>query len=265
MPCFLGEPFQHDLFVSYSHGAFKGQHDSDLKLWSQKFANDLRAELAGQGEFDDISVFIDEGDRSDESVDRTADLPKHLQQQVQASALLTILMTPHYLRSDWCRQEREWWCEKHQSDNLGAGGRIFICRVRPTGDKSWPTGLPAAVGYHCYDQNKHPDKARPFTWLGATDDLNEYKNLLVDLAGDLMQRLRAIKAILDERRRQEEYAGKYARPNGQILFLHGRPHAAAAWDRRAIACRRPVSLWSRTSRSRLRPMAASTPNITLNS
>ena len=43
---FLGEPFRHDLFVSYSHGAFAGKHDSDLKLWSQKFAEDLRAELA---------------------------------------------------------------------------------------------------------------------------------------------------------------------------------------------------------------------------
>ena len=40
---FLGKPFKHDLFVSYSHGAFKGQHDSDLKRWSQKFAKDLQA------------------------------------------------------------------------------------------------------------------------------------------------------------------------------------------------------------------------------
>lgn len=225
----LGKPFEHDLFVSYSHGAFKGQHDSDLKLWSQKFAEDLRAELAGTPEFEEISVFLDQSERSDESVDRTADLARHLQRQVQDSALLTILMTPHYLRSDWCRQEREWWCAKHQPDVLGAGDRIFVCRVRPTGEAPWPAELPAAVGYHCYDQNKEPDRARPFTWRGSTRDLDQYNDLLVDLAGDMMQRLRAIKTILDERRREEEQARKYATGNGQVLFLHGRPHAAAAW------------------------------------
>jgi hypothetical protein len=231
MPCYLGEPFQHDLFVSYSHGAFKGQHDSDLKLWSQKFAESLRNDLAGTLEFEDISVYLDQSERADESVDRTADLPDHLKQRLHASALLTVLMTPHYLRSDWCRQEREWWREKNDPDTLGAGGRIFICRVRPTDAKTWPKELPAAVGYYCYDQNKHPDKARPFTWLGADDDLNLYKNLLIDLSGDLMERLRKIKAVLDERRRQEEQVRKYAESNGQILFLHGRPHATAAWDR----------------------------------
>ena len=110
--------------VSYSHGAFKGQHDSDLKRWSQKFAKDLRAEFAGSTEFQNISVFLDQSDRSDE--------------------LLTILMTPHYLRSAWCRREREWWCAKHHPDKLGAGTRIFMCRVRPTGNEPWPPELPAA-------------------------------------------------------------------------------------------------------------------------
>ncbi len=128
------------------------------------------------------------------------------------------------------RQEREWWCKKNHPDTLGAGGRIFICRARPTAEKPWPKELPAAVGYDCYDPNKHPDKARPFTWRGSTDDLNQYNKLLIDLAGDFMQRLRAIKANLDERRRQEEQAKRYAAGNGQVLFLHGRPQAATAWD-----------------------------------
>jgi hypothetical protein len=60
--CVVGKPFEHDLFVSYSHGTFKGQHDSDLKLWSQKFAEDLRAELAL--ELEEISVFLDQSERT---------------------------------------------------------------------------------------------------------------------------------------------------------------------------------------------------------
>jgi TIR domain len=165
--CFLGEPFKHDVFVSYSHGAFKGQHDPDLKRWSQKFANDLRGELAGTAEFEEISVFLDDSERSDESVDRTADLSDDLEKHVQDSALLAILMTPHYLRSEWCRREREWWDAKGRLETLGSGNRIFVCRVRPMGETAWPAELPAAVGYYAYNKNKDPDKARPFTWRGS--------------------------------------------------------------------------------------------------
>jgi TIR domain len=217
--------------VSYSHGAFKGQHDSDLKRWSQKFAKDLRAEFAGSTEFQNISVFLDQSDRFDESVDRTAELPEHLQRRVQDSALLTILMTPHYLRSEWCRREREWWCAKHHPDKLGAGTRIFMCRVRPTGNEPWPPELPAAVGYYLYDQNKEPDKARPFTWRGSKRDLDDYNDLLVDLAGDMMKSLREIRAALEQRRDRQKGAARLAAESGQVIYLHAREAHADAWKR----------------------------------
>jgi hypothetical protein len=229
--CFLGEPFQHDLFVSYSHGAFAGKHDSDLKLWSQKFAEDLRAELAGAGEFDDVSVFLDEGERSDENVDRTEQLTCLLRQRVSKSALFTLLMTPHYLKSKWCRQELDWWGEKHHPDTLGAGSRIYLCRVRHSDSAAWPEQLKDVVGYFCYDRDKPADKARPFTWKDTRHDHDDYVNLLTDVSGEMMQRLRALKGILDEQRRQDEQARKYAEPNGLTLFLHGRESAKDAWER----------------------------------
>ena len=233
--CFVGEPFKHDIFVSYSHGAFAGNHDADLKRWSQKFTTDLRNELAGTLEFENISVFLDEGERSDESVDRTEQLTWLLRERVRGSALLTLLMTPHYLRSKWCGQEIEWWCEKHHPDTFGIGGRIYVCRVRPSNEDEWPEKIKDVVGYFCYDRNSHPDKARPYTWRDSTRGLDEYNDLLVDLSGELMQRLRKLREVLDERRRQEEQAKKCAAPSGQVLFLHGRPDAATAWDQ---ACER---------------------------
>jgi hypothetical protein len=224
---FLGEPFAHDLFVSYSHGAFKGQHDPDLKLWSEKFARDLRAELAASDEFEDISVFLDENGRADENVDETAPLPAHLEERVSSSALLVVLMTPHYLRSKWCHQELESWSRQNLPDTLGAGSRIFVCKVLPTDPTHWPQELPPAVGYLAYDQDK--DTSRPLAWRDSRRDLDDYYNLLIDLSGDVMQRLRAIKEILDEHRWQEAQRRKLDAPMGGILFLHGRPDAAAAW------------------------------------
>jgi hypothetical protein len=227
----LGKPFEHDLFVSYSHGAVRGKHDSDLKRWSQKFAEDLRTELAGTPEFEEISVFLDQSERSDESVDCTADLPGHLEARAHASALLTILMTPHYLRSHWCRREREWWCTKHHPNTLGKDDRIFVCRVRPTGDAQWPPELPAAVGYLCYDKDIEPDKARPFTWRGSKRDLDDYTDLLVDLAGDMIGRLRTIRDALEQRREHEAAAARLAADAGQVIYLHARQTHAEAWQR----------------------------------
>ncbi len=226
---FLGEPFQHDLFVSYSHGAFKGENDSHLKRWSQMFAKELREEFAGTTEFKDISVFLDESKRSDENVDRTEKLTGLLHDRVAGSALFALLMTPQYLRSKWCRQELDWWCERHHPDTFAAGSRISVCRVRPSDEDAWPERVKDVVGYFGYDRNKEPDKARPFTWRGSKRDLDDYNDLLVELSGDMMQRLRALKEILEERRRQEAQARKYVAAEVKTLFLHGRTGTEIAW------------------------------------
>ena len=131
-------------------------------------------------------------------------------------------MTSQYLGSKWCRQELNWWCDKHHPDPLGAGSRISVCRVRPSDEADWPEPVKDVVGYFCYDRDKEPDKARPFTWRGSKRDLDDYNDLLVELAGDMMQRLRALKEILEERRRQEAQARKYAAAEVKTLFLHGR-------------------------------------------
>jgi hypothetical protein len=229
--CFLGEPFKHDLFVSYSHGAFKGEHNSDLKRWSQKFAKDLRAELAGTTEFENISVFLDEGKRSDENVDRTEKLTALLHGRLAGSALFTLLITPHYLRSKWCRQELNWWCEKHHPDTLGTGSRVYLCRVRPTDEDTWPEPIKDVVGYFCYDRDKDPDRARPFTWRRSQRDLDDYNDLLVDLSGEMMQRLRAIRTALEQRRKREAAAARLAAEVGQVIYLHAREAHAEAWQR----------------------------------
>jgi hypothetical protein len=233
---FLGEPFKHDLFVSYSHGAFAGNHDADLKLWSQTFAEDLRKELARAIEFENVSVFLDESDRHDESIDRAAGLTEQLRRRVHNSALLTVLMTSHYLRSNWCRDERDWWCGKHHPDTLGTDGRILVCRVWPTEEADWPVELcderrVPLPGYHCYDRNKHPDTARPFGWRGYARDRDDYIDLLVDLSGDVMQRLRAIKVALEQHRQRDEAAARLAADDGQVIYLHAREAHAKAWER----------------------------------
>ena len=226
---FLVEPFKHDLFVSYSHGAFKGQLDSDLKLWSQKFAEELRAELLARLNSKRSPYFWTRATAPTKASIGQPICPSISKARVQDAALLTILMTQHYLRSEWCRKEREWWCAKHHPDTLGAGNRIFVCRVRPTGQSRGRPNCLRRWATTCYDQNKEPDKARPFTWRGYTRDRDDYIDLLVELSGDVMQRLRAIRTALEERRKHDAAAARLAFRRSQVIYLHARETHAEAW------------------------------------
>ena len=127
--CFLGEPFQHDLFVSYSHGDFAGERDSDLKNWSQAFASELEGELGAPRvrQSSDLSRPERTGRQSVDPGPPTCRASPGKRARV---GLLIVLMSPHYLRSKWCGRERDWWRQtKHGL--VGTGGRIFTCRVRP--------------------------------------------------------------------------------------------------------------------------------------
>ena len=228
------QTFPIDVFLSYSHGAFAGQSSSRLKAWSQKLADDLREELLGL-ELDDLSLFIDSSDREDEGVDRTERLAEQLKHSVEGAAILAVLMSSPYLRSRWCGQERDWWTSRNSPDPLAVGGRVFVCRAQPTDEAAWPDALKGLFGYLFYDKDKRPDLARPYTYGGATADLDEYLDALVRLSGDIAQRLKAVRGILEDRHRQWQQEQRAAAEGGQILFLYGRQECAPSWT---DACRR---------------------------
>lgn len=223
-----------DVFVSYSHGAFSGQSNTRLKAWSQQFAADLREELVTAG-LDGLSLFLDASDRQDESVDRTANLSTNLKVSVEGAGVLAALLSRPYLHSRWCTQEREWWFARNHPDRLGAGGRLFPCHVLPTEENDRPDPLRGPLGYLFYDKDKPSEQARPYTWGGTTADRDPYLSALLKLSGDIAQRLREIRKILDDRRTEWEQQQKAQAPGGQILYLYGRAESASDW---AGACER---------------------------
>ncbi len=135
---YLDKPFKHDVFVSYSHGKRRGEERSPLKEWSAQFIEDLRLELRGSPVFEDASIFFDEDTRLGQGVDRTKPVTAQLKGHLKKSAILLTLMTPDYLKSDWCKQEREFWLGHNESDPLEIDGRLFVCRVWPNvTDQAW--------------------------------------------------------------------------------------------------------------------------------
>ena len=58
---YIGEPFTHDLFVSYSHGTIEGAALSPLKRWSDAFIRELERELRTNPKYArDLRIFFDD-------------------------------------------------------------------------------------------------------------------------------------------------------------------------------------------------------------
>ena len=119
---YVGEPFRHDLFVSYSHGD-DGSGGAYLKPWSAAFTHELERELRADRRFrTSLSVFRDQDHRPEQSLDPMAPLTAQLQEQIAGAALLVVLMSPDYLASKWCADERDWWLREVGGPRLSLGG-----------------------------------------------------------------------------------------------------------------------------------------------
>lgn len=128
---YLSPDFDYDLFISYAQGDFDQVGDSPLKTWSQIFAAKLVEELRLSCEGKPLVVFLDEDKRPGYGIDPTRHLTEQLQQAVQASGLLVVLMSPFYLRSDWCKREANWFVAEAERRQRG-NGLLFVARIWPT-------------------------------------------------------------------------------------------------------------------------------------
>lgn len=235
---YVGEPFLHDLFVSYSHGD-DGRGGAYLKPWSAVFARELERELRADRRFRlDLSVFRDQDHRPGQGVDPMAPLGTQLQEQIAASALLVVLMSPDYLASQWCADERAWWLAGQAALGLPCDERIAVVRIWPT-DEPWPAALTDARGHPLVGFAFYPADAIPPRPLGWTDPPDapgtEFRKALLDMVGRLYPKLEAMRARADELRRQRAEAARLSRASGQLLYLHGRSDHAAAWEQTALA------------------------------
>lgn len=234
---YVGDPFEHDLFVSYSHGS-DAQGDPSLRGWSLKFVEALDEEMRVPRDFrDSLSIFVDRG------LDRMAPLTDQLDAKVSAAALLMVLLTPDYQASRWCRSEREWWLAAQARLGLPPEGRVALVRTLPV-PRAWPDGpawpAPLAdrageplVGYAFHSGQGLA--ARPLGWAQWQAGFGpEVREQIITLAAELGQKLGDLKAELDRRRSARADADKLAGGGEQrTLYLHGRADQAPHWERAA--------------------------------
>ncbi len=234
---YVGKPFEYDLFVSYSHGTIEGAGLSPLKRWSDGFIRELESELRVHPKFGrDLVLFFDDHHRPDQGLDPTTGLTEQLRSEIGGAAILQVLMSDHYLKSQWCADERDWWLRKQTELGLSHDQRIVIARVWPTSDP-WPAPFVdergnQLVGFCFYDKERAEMRPQPYEWPSPDPtSKGPFREQMLDLVGWLWRKIEMLKARVDERNRAQKDAATLAADTGQVLYLHGRVEHTTAWQK----------------------------------
>lgn len=238
---YVGLPFLHDVFVSYSHGD-DGSGQSYLQPWSLAFARELERELRSDRRFrQDLRVFLDDDHRPGQGIDPMAPLTEQLRDDIGASAILLVLMSPDYLASKWCADERDWWFGSQAAHGLPADERVAVVRIWPTGTEPWPAALTDArghqlVGFPFSEPVEGSDSHRPLGWFELPGPFSmAFRKALIAIVGRLYPRLDALKATLESRVRADAEIARLGGDGGQTIYLHGRADHAKAWEAAGMA------------------------------
>jgi hypothetical protein len=221
---YLTPHFEFDVFVSYSHGDPTGTEDSPLRAWSGTLIQKLEGYIKSVAtEFRGINIWIDL------AIDPTEELTEQLRATVGASGILLIIMTPYYLASNWCGDERDWFRNQIQSRSPDKG-RVFIIRALSTDEKPWPDFLldergHRPVGFRFYD----PQTGMPYGWDNVHSD--EFVKRVWTLQTTLRKRLQALRERHEQRTKSQPQARPQTdTPHHRSIFLHSREDQREARD-----------------------------------
>lgn len=235
---YVGFPFAHDLFVSYSHGSDRAGK-TYFQSWSAGFVEALKDELKIDRKLrDTLDVFLDTDHRPGLGVDPMSALTDQLQDSIGDSALLMVLMSEDYLASSWCTKEREWWYTEQEKHGLPVDGRIAVVNILPTLE-SWPTqfldkGNNRLPGFTFYQKIANTD--RPIGWIGPGEGFKSQSQLeLLSIVSQLIPRLNELQALLQERESTKEDATRLTDADNRTLYLHGRADQRKIWDKAGLA------------------------------
>jgi hypothetical protein len=231
---YLAPHCDYDVFVSYSHGDSRAGRgvDTPLKRWTVALIRELEAEIRSYDEeFDKLHIWFDE------QIDPTAHLTDELRRKVKSSGVLMIVMSPRYLSSSWCNDERSWFEEQIVARSREAG-RVFVIHALPTDAARWPSFLldergHPMLGFPFYDGDaRDGERPKPYGWglLDIRGGGEKFAQQLSKLEGALTRRLRELKARAPVQ--QAPRPGILPAVNGsRRVYLHVRNEHADLRDR----------------------------------
>lgn len=171
-----------DLFISYAHA------DNEPMLsvrWVSQLFNSLEAELNRDlGNRPPVAIWMDQ------QIDGSAPLTRQLTERIDDTALLLCVVSPAYLKSEWCKLEWQHYLQQRHR----AGSRLFMVYMRNVRD-NLPEGLRALdlPGYQFWATDR---ETKLDVVLGGPGDKEGERGLyhpLRRLTNDLAKELTALR------------------------------------------------------------------------
>ena len=185
MPAFV-PGFDHDIFVSY------GQVDNQPLIpgnsqsrWVDTFVNLLQTQLDMKlGRRGLAQIWKD-----DRQLQGNDPLTPEIQQAVQGSAALVVILSEGYLASPWCERERELFLARAGE---AVDGRLFIVDLGAVALERRPAAFQDLLGYAFYHREPDGD-IRTLGRPVPRDSELEYYQRVDDMARDLATTLRDLR------------------------------------------------------------------------
>ena len=183
--------FDNDVFISYTHIDNKPSGEGQ-QGWIAMFAEALDTRL-GQLLGEDPRIWRDRklggNDRFDQEI---------IDQLVRAAVLVSVL-SPRYLKSEWCNRELHTFCElAEQSGGLYVDNKSRIFKLLKTPIDREPDEAKGLLGYPFYKEEPESGRWREFNRAVGKDLEREFWVVLDDLAQDskkLLEMLRTGRSV----------------------------------------------------------------------
>ena len=138
--------FEHDVFVSYAHVDNLPDREGE-KGWVERFERQLSVRLLKRfGEPVDVW--------RDPELSRAQLFDKVIEKAVRGAGIMVSLISSRYLKSDYCGQEIDWFCEKAKAEPSGLVVddylRVFPVLLYNIPPDNWPEACkgPLAFAFH---------------------------------------------------------------------------------------------------------------------
>ena len=146
--------FENDIFISYCHDDNDAPRDESG--WVDHFHERLESSLVQRFGRKQIAIW------RDKELQGSTLFDPRIQEKIRRSALFLALISPNYLKSEYCRTELAWFFAEAQKSTYGLSVnheyRILPVFLRNIGHTAWPKELKGISGFSMHDQEEDSEK-----------------------------------------------------------------------------------------------------------
>jgi len=180
--------FDEDIFISYAHVDDATVSDAG-QGWVTEVIRCLKVELARKlGRSDAYALW------ADHDLLNSHPVTAQILERVRRSAMLVVILSPGYVASEWCGQEREVFFGASRERGTR---NVFVVEIDRIDDADRPRELADFNPFRFWSSSPRGGAARLFGWPRPQPDDHEFYGAVKDLA----------QAIVDEMRRMRKASG----------------------------------------------------------